>query len=73
MLMSADFPDHEKFNLACDAEVNQYIEGLPPDDGHVDIKVLGLPEKQELNGTMSIGLKKIKILVMEMKEMKTQE
>ena len=46
ILMSADFPDHEKFNLACDAEVNQYIEGLPPDDGHVDIKVLGLPEKQ---------------------------
>jgi len=46
MLMSPDFPDHEKFNLACDAEVNQYIEGLPQNDGHVDIKLLGLPEKQ---------------------------
>lgn len=46
IFMGPDFPDQKRFNIACDAEVNCYIEGLPPDDGHVDVKKLGLPEKQ---------------------------
>lgn len=46
IFMGPDFPDHDKFNIAADAEVNCYIEGLPPNDGHVDVKVLGLPERK---------------------------
>lgn len=46
IFMGPDFEDHEKFNIACDAEVNCYIQGLPPDDGHVDVVKLGLPPNQ---------------------------
>ncbi len=43
IFMSSDFSNHEKFNIAADAEVNCYIKGLP--DGHIDVHKLGLPEK----------------------------
>lgn len=46
MFMGMDFPDQDRFNIAADAEVNCYIEGLPPNDGHVDVHNYGLPEKQ---------------------------
>lgn len=46
IFMGKDFADHERFNIACDAEVNCYIEGLPPNDGHVDCRNYGLEEKQ---------------------------
>lgn len=46
LLMGNDFSDKERFNIAADAEVNCYIEGLPPNDGHVDAKKMGLPERQ---------------------------
>lgn len=44
IMMGRDFSDHQRFNIAADAEVNCYIEGLPPNDGHVDVKNYGLPE-----------------------------
>lgn len=46
MFMGTSFDDAERFNIACDAEVNCYIEGLPPNDGHVDCRNYGLEEKQ---------------------------
>ena len=44
--MGSDFSDQQRFNIAADAEVNCYIEGLPPNDGHVDVNKLGLPPRQ---------------------------
>lgn len=46
MMMGKDFPETERFNIAADAEVNGYLTNLPPDDGHVDCRKWGLPEKQ---------------------------
>lgn len=46
IFMGKDFPDKDRFNVAADLEVNCYIEGLPPNDGHPDVKMFGLPENQ---------------------------
>lgn len=46
LLMGSDFSDQQRFNIAADAEVNCYIEGLPPNDGHVDVNKLGLPPRK---------------------------
>lgn len=46
MFMAPYFPDQDRFNIACDAEVNCYIDGLPTDDGHIECTDYGLePQK----------------------------
>lgn len=49
MLMMDSFPDRENFNIAADAEVNQYIENLPSDC--IDYRKIGenLPPKAGTN------------------------
>ncbi len=46
LTMSSDFEDRFRFNIATDAEVNCYIDGLPKDDGYVDAEAMGLPTRK---------------------------